>query len=152
MKVAFDTSVLIAALFPSHPHHARAICWLKAAKEGTVDGVMALHAVAEVWAKLSAMPKCALSPRDAADVVDSLKRDIVVIVPDDALYADAVSRCVDASAKGGAIYDAIHLASARFDGAEVMLTFNEKDFVRFVRAGDPKVVVPPDPPSLLLPL
>ncbi len=152
MKVAFDTSVLVASLFPAHDHHARAYVWLQAAKDGVIDGVVSLHAIAELWAKLTSIPRVALSAGDAAAVIDELKLSFAVIEPDEALYADAMSRCVAVGCKSGSIYDAIHLASARFVDADLMLTFNEKDFVRFERAGDPKVVVPPDPPALPLDL
>lgn len=37
MKVAFDTSVLIAALVSSHRDHLRAIVWLSAVSEGAID-------------------------------------------------------------------------------------------------------------------
>ncbi|KYF70349.1 hypothetical protein BE15_15245 [Sorangium cellulosum] len=34
MKLAFDTSVLVAGLHRAHPHHGRAVVWIDAVAEG----------------------------------------------------------------------------------------------------------------------
>jgi hypothetical protein len=49
------------------------------------------------------------------------------------------------------VFDALHLLDAEQAGAEVFLTFNAPDFLRLSNGASPKIVVPPDPPSLLLP-
>ncbi len=48
MRVAFDTSVLVAALVASHLHHARALPWLHAVAKGTLDGVVDAHTLGEL--------------------------------------------------------------------------------------------------------
>jgi predicted nucleic acid-binding protein len=53
VKVAFDTSVLAAALVASHRDHARAMVWLSAVSEGTLDGVVSVHALSELWSVLT---------------------------------------------------------------------------------------------------
>jgi predicted nucleic acid-binding protein len=37
MKVLLETSTLIAAMLPDHPHHAPAIPWLSRAKSGAFE-------------------------------------------------------------------------------------------------------------------
>lgn len=150
MIVAFDTSVLVAAFFTKHAMHLRASVWLTAAQDGTIDGVMSLHAVAELWGKLTSLKHLdPLSARDAAEVIDRLKRVIVAAEMDDAIYADAIERCIVMNQNGPALFDALHLATARYRDAEVLVTFNEKDFNRLWRPGDPHIVVPPDPPAVV---
>lgn len=36
MRVAFDTSVLVAGLHRAHPHHGRAVVWIDAVAEALV--------------------------------------------------------------------------------------------------------------------
>jgi hypothetical protein len=69
-----------------------------------------------------------------------------------ALYADALARCAAHGLKSGVVFDALHLLDAERAGAEAFLTFNASDFLRLSHGPSPKIVVPPDPPSLLLPL
>lgn len=56
MKVAFDTSVLVAGSLARHPHAERARVWLQAAREGRVEALATTHAFAETWATLTALP------------------------------------------------------------------------------------------------
>jgi hypothetical protein len=46
------------------------------------------------------------------------------------------------------VYDALHLVEAERAGADLLLTFNPSDFLRLAEGEKPKVVVPPDPPSI----
>ena len=63
-------------------------------------------------------------------------------------YVAAIERCSSRSLKSGAVYDALHLVEAERAGADLMLTFNPSDFLRFAEGEKPKVVIPPDPPSI----
>lgn len=56
MKVAFDTSVLVAVLHRAHPHHARAVAWIDAVAEGHATGLITCHALAELWSVLTRLP------------------------------------------------------------------------------------------------
>jgi predicted nucleic acid-binding protein len=53
MKVAFDTSVLVAALVATHRDHARALVWLRAVSSGAIEGVVSVHVLGEVWSVLT---------------------------------------------------------------------------------------------------
>ena len=56
MKILFDTSVLVAAVVQPHPMHSRALPWLKRAKAGEYDFVVATHTLAELYAVLTTLP------------------------------------------------------------------------------------------------
>jgi len=49
------------------------------------------------------------------------------------------------------VYVALHLVEAERAGADLLLTFNPSDFLRFADGEKPKVVVPSDLPSIELP-
>ena len=45
-------------------------------------------------------------------------------------------------ARGGAIYDLLHLAAARKAGVETLVTLDVRDFQALLRPGDPTVKAP----------
>lgn len=150
MKVALDTSVLVAALVEDHPHHRRAVFWLQARR--SLTRVASWHAYAETWSVLTALP---IEPRVTGEVatavLERLRRSVVLVPPKPATYQAAAARCGARGARSGAIYDAIHLVTAEAEGADLLLTFNEPDFVRLSEPGGPRILAPPDPPGLPAP-
>jgi predicted nucleic acid-binding protein len=52
MRVFFDTSVLVAALFEGHPFHRQAFPWLKRAREREFSFLVATHTLAELYSAL----------------------------------------------------------------------------------------------------
>jgi predicted nucleic acid-binding protein len=151
MKVAFDTSVLVAATLSSHRHHPRAVVWLDAVSAGDIRGVVSVHALGEVWSVLTKLPITPpIAPADARRTV----RDIVArfeVVPLTArVYDDALDRCCTRGLRSGAIFDALHLVTAESAGADTMLTFNSRDFTRLSAVSVPAIVEPPDPPAVAL--
>ncbi len=150
MKVAFDTSVLVAASIVGHPHEARALAWVHAARRGEVDGAMSTHALAETWATLTALPiEPRVAPTAAARVVERLAEHLDVVEISTPVYREAIRRCSDRGHRSGALYDALHLVTAEQWGADVLLTFNTAHFTRLAREGGPRVLAPPDPPSVV---
>ena len=147
MKVAFDTSVIVAAVVEAHPQHARASWWLRSS--GGLERVAAWHAYAEAWAVLTALPiEPRLSGNVAAAVLDRVRSIIRFVPPRAATYPDAVARCNARSLRSGAVYDALHLVSAEKEAAELLLTFNVTDFTRMAEPGGPRIIAPPNPPGL----
>jgi predicted nucleic acid-binding protein len=141
VKVAFDTSVIVPALLPALPEHARAYPWLRAARSGRFEATMSWHAFAEAWSVITRIP-VRPSPTAAA-ARDSLASIEKVIRPrplDANAYRAAAQRCVDQGLRSGAIFDALHLVSAERERAEIFLTANEGDFQRLVTAGSPRIV------------
>jgi predicted nucleic acid-binding protein len=151
MRIALDTSAIVAGLLTSHRHHARAVVWLDAIAAGDVQGVVNVHALGEVWSVLTKLPLTPpIAPADARRVVgDLLGRFEVVSLPP-RIYVEALDRCSSRGLRSGAIFDALHLATAEAVGAEALLTFNVKDFSRLSTATGPRIVEPPDPPAITL--
>lgn len=146
MKVAADTSVLVAALHSGHEWHARARHWIEAVSRKEIDGLITTHALAETWATLSRLPlRPRVQPRQAADLVEQLHRVFAVISLDPSHYRAAIERCVNQGVSSGAVFDALHLMAAEREGAERLLTFNARDFDRLALASSPRIHVPTGP-------
>jgi predicted nucleic acid-binding protein len=56
MRIALDTSAIVAGILSSHRHQARAIAWLDAIAAGDVQSVVCVHALGEVWSVLTKLP------------------------------------------------------------------------------------------------
>jgi predicted nucleic acid-binding protein len=149
MKVAFDSSVLVAAMVSTHRDHARAVVWLDAVSTGAVQGVVSVHALGELWSVLTKLPVSPpISPKKAREAVDEVLTRFATEPLSVQIYRDALDRCTSKGLRSGAIFDAVHLATAEAAGAEALVTFNERDFVRLSVAESPPIVVPPDPPAI----
>jgi predicted nucleic acid-binding protein len=62
VKVLFDTSVLVAALIVSHPHHPACYSQLRAAKSKQFQGFISTHSLAETYSVITRFP---IQPRIA---------------------------------------------------------------------------------------
>lgn len=149
MKVALDTSVLVAALVRAHPLHGRALPWVS--PKGSLTRTAHWHAYAESWAVLTAMP---LEPRVssavATTVLEQCRKAVDFQVARRTTYPKAARRCRDRGLSSGAIYDALHLVAAEEASVEAFVTFNQRDFDRLAIDDSPRIVVPPDPPRVSL--
>jgi predicted nucleic acid-binding protein len=147
VKVAIDTSVIVAAVVEGHPHHARASWWLRARQN--VERIASWHAYAESWAVLTALP---IEPRVSGDVaaavLERVRRSTRFVSARQATYPTAVSRCNARALRSGAVYDALHLVTAEQEAAELFLTFSVEDFLRLAEPGGPRIIAPPDPPGM----
>lgn len=151
MKVLFDTSVLVAASHDAHPFHLRARVWSEAVHKTQVDGMLTVHAIAEIWSVLTRLPAPhALSPAQATELVNRLRSVFSVRSLDQDTYARAIQRCTERRLKSGAVFDALHLIAAEDAGAQMLLTFNEDHFRRLAATDSLRIVVPPEPPLLLI--
>jgi predicted nucleic acid-binding protein len=146
VKVAFDTSVLVAAVVEEHRHHARAVWWFHANRD--FERVASWHSYCEAWAVLTAIP---IEPRVTGEVaravLDRLRTLVKFIIPRATTYLRATERCSARALRSGAVYDSLHLVTAEIEKADLLLTFNEKDFLRLAEPGDLRIAVPPDPPG-----
>lgn len=149
MRVAFDTSVILAGSIAGHVHEERAAAWFAAAREGLFSAAATTHALAETWATATALP---VEPRIASGLVQRMidrfrsRVEILELSWDD--YRRAMLRCGDTGLRAGAVYDALHLVAAERWNAQVLLTFNTRDFVRLVAPEGPRIAMPPDPPDV----
>ena len=151
MKVAFDSSVIIAGTHDMHPHHRRAIVWIDAVLEQRITGVIMCHALAEIWSVLTRMPAPArLSAEQAMGVVRRIQRVFQLQQLEPATYNEALQRCTDRGFASGVVFDALHLVGAEHAGADAVVTFNGADFRRLASPTSPRIVIPPDPPDVAL--
>ncbi len=56
MKVYLDINILVAASAQEHRYHAQSFDLVKAVKEGTFEGCISTHGLAELYAVLTRVP------------------------------------------------------------------------------------------------
>ncbi len=152
MRLALDTSVLVAALVEPHPFHARAIRWLEEMTTGRASGECTWHAVAEAWSVLTRIPvEPSISPALGWIAVQRLLEHVEAVPTSGEVYRRAIGRCAEVGLRSGTVFDALHLVSAESREVQAFVTFNPADFERLRVDGSPPVVVPPDPPAFVLP-
>jgi predicted nucleic acid-binding protein len=148
MKLAFDTSAVVAALLEQHPHHPRMLPWLDAISAKKVEASISWHAAAETWSVLSRLPgSLRLAPATATLVVE---RALTVFRPIEVLggdYRTAFGRSSERGARSGALFDALHLVVAERQRVAAFVTFNAGDFNRLTTGASPRILTPPDPPT-----
>lgn len=150
-RIALDTSVLVAAVVESHPHHARALRWIEAIAAGRAKAECSWHAAAETWSVLTRLPlEPAISPALAEVAIERLLEKVQAVPVAAETYRAAIRRCSERSLRSGALFDALHLLSAERRGVDAFITFNRGDFERLVVEASPRLVVPPDPPRFSL--
>lgn len=132
MRVLLDSSTLIAAMLPDHPHHEPCRAWLSRAGVGSLEFFVAGHSVAEVFSVLTRLPRTPrISPDEARELIQEnmLRRaQVVAITADD--YAALVDELAQRSLAGGIVYDAIVARSAALARVDWLVTLNVRDFQR----------------------
>jgi predicted nucleic acid-binding protein len=132
VRVLFDTSVLVAAFVVNHPRHEDCAFWLERTKSQNIEGLIAVHTLAETYAVLTRLP---LKPAISAELLiqENLENlDVVVLTEVD--YQTTIERMVRLGLIGGGIYDALIAQAALNANADLLLTLNPKHFTRL---GDP---------------
>jgi predicted nucleic acid-binding protein len=148
MRLAFDTSVLVAALVEPHPLHNRALPWLDAVREKRASGECSVHALAETWSVLTRLPiDPAIAPAMATVALERVAEILQPVEIDVDAYWSAIRRCSERGVRSGALFDALHLVVTESNGADALVTFNPNDFLRLTTQDSPVIVVPPDPPG-----
>lgn len=139
MRALLDSSTLIAALDASEAHH-RACDELLA----TGGHFIYQHALAEVFSILTGGR---LGRRiGAATVAKLLEQSIIPLVEVVTLTARETLAALKAAeargARGGAVYDLLHLTAARKANADAVVTLNLRDFQALAMQGDPHIQPP----------
>lgn len=144
MKVLFDTSVLVAAMVQPHPMHDRALPWLRRAKAGECDFVVASHTLAELYAVLTTLPVTPrISPGAAWRLIHENVETIATVVSLSASeYGATIKRIAELGLSGGVIDDALIAQAAQKAGVGRLLTFNPEDFTRVWPEGATVLRVP----------
>lgn len=126
-----DTSVLVRALIEGMPSHQAARSYLDRARRGAAEVAITTHAIAELFATITALPtRPRHSPKEARALIDGVVGFLQVIELDAATYNTAIRRMAERGLSSGAIYDALHVVAAEKVEAAELVTFNGRDFRR----------------------
>lgn len=141
MRVAVDTTVLVAGALTAHPCHVQAWSWIGAIEREEFEGIICSLALAETYSILTRLPG-GIPPRSAAAIVNRMQAVFQIVPLRLEMYSLAMQRCAARDLTSGSLFDALHLIAAEQSGADILLTFDQVDF-GCLSAGDlPKIVVP----------
>jgi predicted nucleic acid-binding protein len=135
-RIAFDTSVLVAAVQSWHEDHARSLEAMNRALEKP-PVVVPLHVLLETYSVLTRMPRPRrLSPESAFALLDRTLRHAAEVASLDGDSAFALLETLrDRELSGGAVYDAVIAEVAFRAGARRLLTLNRQHFERLAPEG-----------------
>jgi len=133
VRTLFDTSVVVAALVDQLGTHEAAFREFRRCSQGKNTGCCSTHALAEVYATLTALPlKRRISPDEARRLIEDAVLGRLTVIPlgcDD--YSAVLRQVANQGLGSGSIYDALHAHCARKQHVDQILTYNLSDFQRF---------------------
>jgi predicted nucleic acid-binding protein len=128
LKRLFDSSVLVPVFYADHPQHSSSTKLLLAAGK---DDFCALRTLGEVYATLTGLP---LRPRitgsEGISVVKQIRERLTLITLSEQEYVSGLERASSETIVGAAGYDALIAHCALKAGADILLTWNARDFTR----------------------
>jgi predicted nucleic acid-binding protein len=137
VKIYFDTSALVTALVDQLPNHEAALSCLAAACRDH-EAMASTHALAEVYATLTALPlPRRIQAGEARTLIEGLRQKLVIVALSARLYDRAITRVAAQGMSSGVIYDALHLEAAEHADCRRLHTYNLGDFQRL----DPQNIV-----------
>jgi predicted nucleic acid-binding protein len=131
VRTLFDTSVLVAAFEVSHPRHTVCLPWLQQAQTEQIQGLIATHTLAEVYAVLTRLPvRPRIFPELAQRLItENLERfEVIPLTTED--YQMVLAQLVNLNLTGGGIYDALIAQAAVKAEVNTLLTLNPNHFTR----------------------
>lgn len=130
MRVFCDTSVLIPLFYGDHQHHEASIGAVERLQPG--ERFCGSHNLLEVYSSLTRMPgRFRVSAARARMFLTSLREKFQAVALTAEEYSSMLDRHSAAGITGGAIYDAMIARCAVKAEAEILLTWNLRDFTRF---------------------
>jgi predicted nucleic acid-binding protein len=130
VKAYLDTNVLVASSAEEHQHHARSFALMNAIKNGTLQGYISTHVLAEFYSVITRVPfKPRVHPAEAERLLNENilpYLELVALSVDD--YKSVLRLCANSGLGGAIIFDALHLQCARKAECDRIYTFNVKDF------------------------
>ena len=130
MRVFCDTSILIPLFYGDHLHREASIRAVERVQAG--DGFCGSHSLVEAYSSLTRMPgKYRVSADRARLFIADLREKLQAIALTAEQYSEMLDHFSGAGITGGAIYDALLARCALKAGAEMLLTWNLRDFSRF---------------------
>ena len=128
MRIFFDTSVLVPVFYADHQHHeASTKIFVAAGKED----FCALRTLGETYVVLTGLP---IRPRitgpEAIAIIKLIRERLTIVSLSEEEYASALE-AASPTIVGGAAYDALIARCAVKARADILLTWNTRDFTRF---------------------
>ena len=141
MRVFFDTSVLVPVFVPGHEHHDRSLSAFLTVRGG--NAYCAAHSLAEVYAALTRLPgKYRAGPDEAVICLETIQERLATVELDVSEYVSAMRAAAGIEITGGTIYDALLGACAVKTKADVLYTWNIRDFQRLSTDVSQRVRIP----------
>lgn len=129
MKRFFDSSVLVAVFYADHEHHAASTKLFLAAGK---DDFCALRTLGEVYATLTGLPvRPRITGPNGVAIVKQIRNRLSLVSLSENEYVSALDSAASQGIVGGGLYHALIAQCAVKAGADVLLTWNVRDFIRF---------------------
>jgi len=130
MKVLCDTSVFVAAFRQNHPQYGAASPVVESVIAGRVEGFVAAHSLAEIYAVLTRLPGAdQVAPTVAWQLIsENILKNFTVITLTAKEYSDTLESAAANGVDGGRTYDALLLTAAAKSNADRIYTFNLSHF------------------------
>ena len=141
MKEFFDTSVLVAAFWGGHVHHAPSLQRFAAAEKRR--SACGIHSLAEVYAVMTALPvKPMIPPEQALLFVEEVRNRLTLVSLSAKEYFAAIQTAASRGFTGGRIYDSLLLACAAKCKAQAVYTGNLKHYQSLAPGLAPRIQTP----------
>jgi predicted nucleic acid-binding protein len=125
----FDSSVLIPAFYKFDAHHDASANALRSASRE--DCFCALRTLGEVYAVLTGLPvRPRITGANGMAILEQIRSKLTIISLGEQEYISAI-QSVSETIVGGAAYDALIARCAVKAQADVLITWNTRDFTRF---------------------
>ncbi len=144
MRVLLDTSVLLAGMIEGHRHHAQALSWLQRVKNHEVEGVVAAHSLAELYAILTALPLRVRIPAATAWqlIEENVLEDFEAVVLSETEYYTALRALSLGDGVGEVVSEALVARAAAKAEVDYLVTLYPEDFQRVWPQGRAKIRPP----------
>ena len=129
MKRFFDSSILISAFYKFDGNHDSSAKAFRSASR--VDSFCALRTLGEVYSVLTGLPvRPRITGPDGMVILKQIRQKLTIIPLSEEEYVSAL-QSVSEIIVGGAAYDALIAHCALKARADILLTWNTRDFTRF---------------------
>jgi predicted nucleic acid-binding protein len=130
LKVFLDTSVLVAAFYGDHQHHAPSLEVFTRYRKS--DASCAAHSLFEVYSVLTRMPgKHRIGPDQAMLFIGNIRDGMTIVALSAEEYWKTLKTFAEMGVVGGAIYDALLAGCALKAHAETIFTWNIRHYSQF---------------------
>ncbi len=141
MKEFYDTSVLVAAFWHGHVHHAPSLKRFATAEKK--DSACGIHSLAEVYSVMTALPvKPMIPPEQAMLFVEEVRNRLSLVSLSAEEYFAAIHNAASRGFAGGRIYDSLLLACAAKCKAQAVYTWNLKHYQSIAPDLAPRIQAP----------